>query len=615
MISGPPKNSYLVILATCVLAWFVTGLVALPWLKQHFLERAGLEQRPTLTLATQSLRSTLQRYAPMPALVAGMPEMRLAVQRPDNPVLRESARHVLEDVAIALNASGVYLEDADGVLIAGVPEVSASGGSIASYRPYFNQVVAGGLLQYFALGRQSGERGYFYAAPVRGNSRILGIVAVTFSVDQFEATWRGGSNEVIVRDPNGIVFMSSRQDWNFKTLDALDDRKLAAIDAAQQYPVDRIEVLETSDRRLTDDHSIMRIAGGDGSATDYVTSTDLIARAGWRVTILTPTRAALAQARFAATLVALVIAVVGLLVAIIVQRRSQLVERLRAKEEVATMLESRVRARTRELDEANRMLRAEVEERRSAEARLRKTQSELVQAGKLAALGQMSAAISHELNQPLAAVKSYADNALAYLDRGRSDEAAGNITRIATMVDRMSSIAKHLRNFARRPQETVHAVPLQAIIDDAVDLMGARLRAMGTELVVKTPLDGLHVMGGRVRLQQIVVNLLSNALDAMENQADRRIEIDHQQADDVVRLMVRDVGPGLEADVRDAVFDPFFSTKQPGKGLGLGLSISYNIMRDFGGNLSAENHPDGGAVFTMTLRRAPSEDAAVEAAQ
>ena len=202
---------------------------------------------------------------------------------------------------------------------------------------------------------------------------------------------------------------------------------------------------------------------------------------------------------------------------------------------------------------------------------------------------------------------SYAENAATYLDRKRVAEARENITRISQMADRMATLSGHLRNFARRPQETVGPVDLSLVLNDALDLMGPRLKKSGAT-VVRAPgtSEPLWVMGGRVRLQRVFVNLISNALDAMEDSPLPRIVIGRSDpADGRIGISVSDRGPGLDTDTAGHVFDPFFTTKSPGKGLGLGLSISYNIVEDFGGHLSASNNPDGpGACFKVDLARA-----------
>lgn len=262
------------------------------------------------------------------------------------------------------------------------------------------------------------------------------------------------------------------------------------------------------------------------------------------------------------------------------------------------------------MNRTNEQLLEEVSERKAAENRLRRTQAELVQAGKLAALGQMSAALSHEFNQPLAAVKSYADNAVKLLDIGRTDETRENVTRISEMADRMASISKHLRNFARRPGEKTRPVVLTQIINDSRALVQPRLKSANASLEFAIPDKDIQVLGGHIRLQQVIVNLFTNALDAMKDQAHPVIDMTLEDQETHCTLTVRDHGPGVLEGEFEKIFDPFYTTKQPGEGMGLGLSISYNIIKDFGGDLRVTNHPDGGAVFELTLRKVTEDQPA-----
>jgi two-component system C4-dicarboxylate transport sensor histidine kinase DctB len=342
---------------------------------------------------------------------------------------------------------------------------------------------------------------------------------------------------------------------------------------------------------------------------DFVTSSTLLEDVGWRVSILVPAGPAKAQALTTLMVFVLFVLFVALVLMSLLQRRARIMERLDAQRAAQDLLERRVEERTADLNAANAHLRVEVEERRSAEQRLRKTQNELVQAGKLAALGQMSAALSHEINQPLAAVKTYADNAVTFLDRDRLSEARENVSRISKMADRMAAISGHLRNFARRPQEDVGPVEVLHAIDDAMALMEARFKKTGAQVTFERPDAPIWVIGGQLRLQQVIINLLNNALDAMEGQSDPALEVAIEAPEGgTVLIHVRDGGEGLDSEALAQLFDPFFTTKSPGKGLGLGLSISYNIVEDFGGRLRARNREGGGAEFSIELRpaRAPA---------
>lgn len=249
----------------------------------------------------------------------------------------------------------------------------------------------------------------------------------------------------------------------------------------------------------------------------------------------------------------------------------------------------------------NQQLEAEVSERRATEQRLRQTQSDLIQAGKLAALGQMSAALSHEFNQPLAALRNYAENGMTLIDRKRSSDARDNLGRIVSLTDRMSTISRHLRNFAREPNQALGPVSVADSIRDTLEIASPRLKSAGAEVSSIVDPPDLAAVAGAVRLQQVLLNLFSNAADALEQAHDRRIEITARQHDGKVVIDVRDFGPGVPEAVRERIFDPFYSTKGVGKGLGLGLSISYNIVKDFGGQLTVTNPPGGGALFRIEL--------------
>lgn len=589
----------------------VLSFAALPAIERFFMVRAGAEAQATLGLSVESLNGALRRFEPLPGLIGERPVLAAFLDDPHNDALQGAVNAQLLETAEALGASDIYLLDTTGLTIAAsnyLKERTFIGRSFA-FRPYFTQAVAGDLGRYFALGTTSLERGYFYAAPVRRGGQIIGVLTLKFTVDAFENAWRAGSSEIIVSDLSDIVFMSSRPDWHFRTLSQLDEAALAQVGETQQYPLEQLIALPNTLEPLDGPLGLMRIE--DEVPEDFVVSSTLLEDVGWRVWILVPAGPAKTQALTALLVFALFVAFVGLVLAIVLQRRARVLERFEAQRAAQDLLEKRVVERTADLNEANANLRTEVEERRAAEQKLRKTQKELVQAGKLAALGQMSAALSHEINQPLAAVKSYADNAATFLDRERLADARENVTRISQMADRMAAISGHLRNFARRPQESVGPIEVLHAIDDALALMDARFKSTGTQILYDKPDEPIWVMGGQLRLQQVIINLFNNAIDAMEDAATRVIEIDIEQVDKRLLIHVRDTGGGLSEDMLAQVFDPFFTTKSPGKGLGLGLSISYNILEDFGGRLRARNRASGGAEFSIELApAAPSKVAA-----
>ena len=617
-----PKSALLGLLAGAATA-IALAFAALPRIEAHYLERAGHADRATLQLATEVLRGALERTRALPALISERPIFAQLLRDPDNSGLVPFTNELLRQKALSLDVSDIYVMDMGGRTVATSNYRAEHSflGRVFDFRPYFTDAVSKGLGRFHALGTTSNERGYFFAAPVISETEHLGVVAVKITLDRFEEAWGRSDSTIIVTDTSNVIFLSDRADWHFRTLGPLPEPAIEYIAATRQYPMAALQALPARRRSLADGLETLTVQGPDGTTEKFLFQTALIAAPGWRVSILTPTAGALTQAWTALGVILLLIIVGGLIAAVALQRRAQLMERIALQRSEQAKLEARVRDRTRDLDAANAQLRAEVDERSAAEERLRRTQAELVQAGKLAALGQMSAALSHEFNQPLGAVKAYADNAATFLDRGRIADARENVGRISAMVDRMASISMHLRNFARRPRDRTGPVLLGAVISDALDLMEVQISRAGAEVVYAPPVPEIWAIGGRVRLQQVIVNLISNALDAMKGLDRKPIEITIRQEgtskDGTCRIEVRDHGAGLSEAALAQAFDPFFTTKDPGQGLGLGLSISYNIVRDFDGCLAVANHPDGGAIFSVTLRRtrAPVRDSGDMAAE
>ncbi|MFK7877282.1 MAG: ATP-binding protein [Paracoccaceae bacterium] len=582
---------------------FAVFVVLFPSLERVYLAQLAEKEASILTLAVEGLNGSLQRFENLPGLIAERPKVIAALQNQSDVELLSQVNTELQGLAQQVGLSDIFLIDETGLTIAASnhwKELSFVGRNF-QFRPYFIQALAGEKGQFFALGTTSGERGYFFAAAVRDGADVIGVLAVKFTVDAFEDAWRADENVVAVKDDVGVVFMSNRSEWHFRSFAPLSESALANIEATRKYPLDALQVLENTRTRFNDDLVRVTVTGEDGQTDDFIAQSKVITDAGWVVWLFTPAAAAWNKAMGTIATISLLVLLIGLVVIVVIQRRVQLQERIAAALSMQQELEQRVTQRTAELKNANRNIMQEIEERRSAEIRLRQTQTELVQAGKLAALGQMSAALSHEFNQPLAAVKSFARNSLAYLDRGEAGKVRQNIGMIDEMVDRLVAISTHLRNFARRPGERTEPVLLNQAISSALAIAEPKLRAANCNVTWTAPDDHIWVLGGQVRLQQVFVNLLSNAVDAMAQVPDPVIEVTLNKNGAQVHVGVRDHGLGMtEANIEN-LFDPFYTTKEPGKGMGLGLSISYNIVRDFGGSLSGKNHPDGGAVFSVSL--------------
>lgn len=556
----------------------------------------------TLHLAVAALRGQLRRFDRLPALIAQQAIIHALLRSPDNPDVIDATNRFLRDTDALLESSDIYVMAPDGNTLAASnfdTDISFIGGNFA-FRPYFRDALTDGAGRFYALGTTSLVRGYYFGAPIMVEGEVAGVLVFKVDLDTIEQGWRGSNYEVIVTDPEGIIFMSSHPDWTFGATLPLTPERLARTEATRRYANAPVHALPVSTLNGPGDTRLWRI-GGEDSVGEYIIRSVSMPDADWTVHVLVSTTGARLQALTLVAVAGLLAGLAGLGVVIVIQRRTQLRERLALQAAAQAQLERRVQERTAELATVNRQLEAEVTERRATEARLRATQDELVQAGKLAALGQMSAALSHEFNQPLGAARNFAENAQLLIDRGRVDEASANIGRILGLVERMSRISKHLRNFARKPNTRLSAVPLNDAVAAVVELLDWRLKESAVHLQCDLGPTPIHVYAGPVRLQQVLVNVLSNAIDALEGQPQREVRLEARESDGRAVLRISDTGPGIAPALVERIFDPFFSTKGVGKGLGLGLSISYNIMHDFGGSLSATNAPGGGAVFTLTL--------------
>ena len=578
-------------------------------------DQAAARGQNTLGLAVSALRGQLARYEKLPELIAEHEAVRGLALHPDDPERAAAVNRYLKATNVLLESSDIYVMGPDGTTIAAsnFDQPISFVGENFTYRPYFQDAAAGGQGRFFALGTTSLKRGYYFGAPVRAGGAIRGVVVFKVDIDAIERTWQGAGYEIIVTDPEGIIFMSGRDDWLFAAVQPLTRERIARTSATRRYADARLRELPVT-RDGSGGHEMLTIAATRGSsAQEYLVVTEEMPEADWTVKVLLDTASVRAQALTGTVALLLFAGLTVMGAAVWRQRRARMEERLQVQREAQEELERRVTERTRDLAEVNRRLEGEVIERRATERELRKTQSDLVQAGKLAALGQMSAALSHEFNQPLAAVRAYADNAGVLIERGRVPEACENITQISALAERMADLSRHLRTFARRPNRKLRPVPLDEALRGTQAIIDWRLRA--ADVALETDLGDVPpvVRAGSVRLQQVLVNILSNAADAVEGLPERRITLTARRDGDRVRIAIRDSGPGIAPGIAGRIFDPFFTTKGVGKGLGLGLSISYNIVKDFGGSLSVGNPPGGGAEFVIELDAA--EAASVEAAE
>ncbi|MCK8784463.1 ATP-binding protein [Roseomonas sp. NAR14] len=655
---------------------------------------AGLQQgaEAETALRVALLRSEIDKQRSLPLVLAGDPDLREALATRD-PGRLAALSAKLERLNEATGAGVIYVLDAAGLTLAASNWRDADSfvGSNYGFRPYARLALANGAAEQFALGTVSRQPGLYLARRVdasppdpaaagraaegpgaparepppeagreagRGTPRDrppLGVVVVKTLFDRVEEDWRPLRRPVLVTDAAGIVLVTSLPEWRF--------RSLAPLPAAEQQRVR--DGLQFGDAPLAPlplpadapAEAVRLRLPGAATAEGFLLTRLPVPGTGWTLHLLTPTRQPVALATAAARLLALLAGLFVLLVAWLAlrrrhRRRRDLDRQRRQREE----LETEVRLRTAELERANARLRAEGEERQRAEATLHRLRDDLVQANKLAVLGQISASVAHEINQPVAAIRSFADNARLFLERGDAAAATRGLGTIAGLTERIGAITGGLRRFARRAEGRLEAVPVRAAAEGALLLLGHRLRQDAIAVETALPAD-LAVRAERVRLEQVLVNLIQNAVEALAGRRGGRIRLEASALPAIgatppmagaamagtatagmpmtgmpmagmpmagmpmagmpmvgappecgpgrVRIAVSDNGPGLAPAVARSLFMPFTTTKP--EGLGLGLVICRDIVADFGGTLEAAPPPEGdgtGSLFVITLERA-----------
>lgn len=573
--------------------WIIVGFLSAVGLLSGFVWSYGYRQalsqlsdkaEADLELAADRLSTQMQVYQELAVLMATHP----ALHALDTPTQIHDAQAMLLDVADKTAAVNMmYLDRSGRVMVAAQPVAQRD----MSAHPAFRRAMQGAVGTAHEVVPNSGDRIYSYAAPTfAASGQVEGAVMVVADVQDIEQTWRGSTEAVFFVDSDGVVFISNRSDLLFWSREVGQSGLTPPEGASVDFAATRVG-----------QHELWRLNWGRYLPRDALHLTLELPVIDMTAEVLVDVAPARRLAGLQAAAVAAICLAFGAMLYLAMERRRTLAN-------ANTVLESRVAQRTRALTQANTALRREVAERQEAEAALKKAQAELVQAGKLSALGQMSAGISHELNQPLMAIQQFADNGTAFLERGKGDRASENLGRISEMAARMARIIKNLRAFARNESEPMGRVDLVQVLKTAVELTETRLRDDDVTLEWEPGQAAVYVWGGEVRLVQVFVNLINNAADAMLGRPKRYISIVMHE-EDRLRVSVQDTGPGIEDP--DRVFEPFYSTKSVGssEGLGLGLSISYGLVQSFGGEIRGANTADG-AVFTVELEPYGKEEAA-----
>jgi two-component system C4-dicarboxylate transport sensor histidine kinase DctB len=562
-----PGISWRVKLAICLMVILAVGVVLVTnrWLSERFTETTRNRAELRIALYSGNMVSELQRTSVVPLLLAGDPALVEALRARSYPDTSQKLIRVQSEIGVA----SIMLIDADGRTVAATNRNLLGTNHRSS--AYFVEAVRNKDTVFTAQAREGGGFDFTYSRSVMMDGKAGGVIVVAVDLMKYERAWAGLQDAVMVTDSEGTVILATEPRWRGLPM----EEALAVRDAPSALSR---AIQATADWAQSPPDAYVR-----GEA---VMKTEArVPFRGWRMITFTAYDSVRERVNGI-----LALEIMGF--AILMAMTFYFLSRKAWSQSVSFQRESA------ELRMLNARLQREIAEREKVQKDLAVAELTLAQSSKLAALGEMSAAVSHELNQPLAAMKTYLAGARLLLQRKRPEEALSSFQRIDDLIERMGAITRQLKSYARKGGEAFEPVDLRACLSSALSMMEPQLKLRVVKITRTLPRTPVMVMADRIRLEQVIINLLRNALDATRDRADAQIDL-ILSSGDVALLAVRDNGTGI-VDL-DNLFEPFYTTKKPGEGVGLGLAISSGIVTDLGGRLMARNAEGGGAVFEMQL--------------
>lgn len=541
----------------------------------RFTESARIDAAVRSTLYSGNIAAALERQRVIPLILAKDQTLITALQSND---FQNTSQHLLS-MLDETGAASVLLLDKDGRTVAATDRRLI--GTAFSEQPYFSSALRVQGTSFTAIKSDETQPGFYFSRRIGDGANTLGVIVVEADLQKLEQRWGGRRRQVFVSDSEDNVLLSSNPLWkNTKIQDFITENATSA-------PGSRVLNFEFNRRNqnftYVDGNALLRVEAKIGFQ-------------GWKLSYLEDLEGVRARVNGILAMETMVFAIIAAFAFYLLSRAS-------------TRVSKRLRLESEDLRRLNQRLQEEISEREKAEKNLEVAEQSLAQQSKLAALGQMSAAVSHELNQPLAAMRTYLAGARLLLQRKRPDEAESSFQRVEDLLDRMGAITRQLKSFARKSTDDMVPVDVRVPLAAAFSMMAPQLGQGEIEITRTIPDEPAMVMADPLRIEQIIVNLLRNALDAMK--ADEKPHIDIiLTIGETVTLAVRDCGHGI-ADP-ESLFEPFYTTKKPGEGVGLGLAISAGIASDLGGRLRARNREGGGATFELQLPRIGAEPLAAE---
>lgn len=591
-----------------ILLMIALGYVTYLYSEKNGIHALGENGQRQLELHARTVESEINKYNYLPSVLELESNVSDLLNDP-SPELRSKVNDYLEGLNRRSRSRAIYVLDTTGRVLATSNWRDADSylGEDLSFRAYYQDAIRGLPGRFYGIGSTTGEPGYYLAHGLEEKGKIIGVAVIKVRLEALEERWQRARLEAFVSDENGIIILSSDPARRLKSVRPLTAEIKERLARSLQYywwplnelvPLER-ELISEGVEKLT--FPANTSVDHEHTVVSYLAQTRDLADTPWHLTLLTPLEDLRREAANQGMLVAVACALVAFLLIAWNERRKVISTRLAAREaleQANNELERRITERTADLRASNERLKGQIRERRQAEETLRQAQDELVQAGKLAAIGQMSTSIAHELNQPLAALRTLSGNTVRFIERGALDTASTNLRTINDLVDRMGRITASLRAFARRGEDKGQA-SLTKAVEAALQLLSGRLES--SSLALHQQFDDVELAIDQTRLEQILVNLIGNALDAMQAQPLPVLWLEGDLFEGRYRLRVRDNGHGIDAEARKHLFEPFFTTKPGEQGLGLGLTLSASLAAAAGGSLNAEDPAEGGTMFVLML--------------
>lgn len=590
---GKIEQQWLKVFALVIflLLMILTGVISHQAIRQSVLADA---QQRLINVAAQ-FEVEVDKYKFLTRFLAVHPVI-LSELKPD--YQRGSLNLKLEQLNAELGSDVIFLVDTQGDTIGSSNwrQDDSFVGENYAFRPYFSQALRGESFNFFALGTKSGKRGYFFSHAIQQAGQVMAVLVVKVDLTKFEQSIRDQLSHFMLTDHHGVVFFSSAEDWNYHGLTTLSEDLMAQLEHSRQYGTHRLTAL-TSAERLSELTEGTRVALPNQNKIDAFYQLNMpMPKAGWLLFILTPVREVyltLAWVMLGALLLSVLVSAIFL----------SWYKTKMAQRQLATVnenLELLVQGRTAELTNSNLQLQDMLIKYQLTEQSLQQTQKELIQTAKLAMLGEMAASVNHELNQPLTAMRIFVENIRLLQRKAAYQQATDNLTEVIKLIDRMSKIIGQYKLFARKSAGKIAPVALSEIVQTSLSILSNKLEQVQFTYQCQETTQQLLVMADAIPLEQVLLNLLDNACHAACHNTGPKVWLEVFADKHHVMLLIKDNGPGLTEEEIQRLFEPFYTTKD--NGLGLGLTISKRIMDSFDGQITVSSTADG-AAFQLVLNR------------